>query len=69
MTLIDYDGSLHSDFISLKLSFSDWLCPIITKYKNIKRDSYLYDKLDNALKHDSFLLSKNNQPVVSDLKD
>ncbi len=49
-----------------------------TKDKNVKRDtnalamlfhSYLYDKLDNALKGDSFILSENNLPAVLDLKD
>ncbi len=51
---------------------------MLTKDKNIKRDtnalarlsySYLYDKLNNALSDDSFILSENNLPVVPDLKD
>ncbi len=31
-------------------------------------DSYLYDKLDKALKAGIFMLSENNSPVVPDLK-
>ncbi len=46
---------------------------MLTKDKNVKRDtnalamlsySYLYDKLNNALSDDSFILSENNLPVV-----
>ncbi len=51
---------------------------MLTKDKNVKRDtnalamlpfSYLYDKLDNALQDDSFILSENSLPAVLDLKD
>ncbi len=51
---------------------------MLTKYKNVKPDtnvlamlsySYLYDKLNDALSDDSFILSENNLPVVPDLKD
>ncbi len=51
---------------------------MLTKDKNVKRDtnalamllySYLYDKLDNALKNDSFILSENSLPAVLDLKN
>ncbi len=51
---------------------------MLTKVKNVKRDTnalamlfntYLYDKLDNALRDDSFILSENSLPVVVDLKD
>ncbi len=46
---------------------------MLTKDKNVKRDnnalamllySYLYDKLDNALSDDRFILSENSLPVV-----
>ncbi len=48
------------------------------KSKNVKRDtnafamlsySYLYDKLNNALSEDSFILPEYNLPVIQDLKD
>ncbi len=51
---------------------------MLTKDKNVKRDtnafvvlsdSYLYDKWDNALYDDSFILSETNLPVISDLKN
>ncbi len=51
---------------------------MLTKHKNIKRDtnalamlsySYLYDKLNNALSDDSSILSENILPIVNDLKD
>ncbi len=32
-------------------------------------DSYLYDKLDNALEDGIFILSENNLPTVPDLKN
>ncbi len=31
--------------------------------------SYLFDKLDNTLKADSFILSEDRLPAVLDLKD
>ncbi len=51
---------------------------MVTKDKNVKREtnvldmlfhSYLYDKLDNALKDDSFILPENSLSAVLDLKD
>ncbi len=54
-------------------SIPDWSCLVLTKDKNVKRDtnvlamlsySYLYDKLNNALSDDSFILSENNLRVV-----
>ncbi len=48
------------------------------KRQNVKRDTnalailfhfYLYDKLDNELQDDSFILSENSLPAVLDLKD
>ncbi len=51
---------------------------MLTVNKNVKREtnalailfhSYLYDKLDNALEDDSFILSENSLPAVLDLKD
>ncbi len=50
---------------------------MLTKDKNVKRDInalavlsyyYLYDKLNNALSDDNFILSENNLPVVWELK-
>ncbi len=50
---------------------------MLTKDKNVNRDtnalamqfhSYLYDKLDNVLSDDSFILSENSLPAVLDLK-
>ncbi len=46
---------------------------MFTKDENVKRDttslamlsySYIYDKLNNALSDDSFILPKNSLPVV-----
>ncbi len=54
-------------------SIPDRSCLMLTKDKNVKRDtnalamlsySYLYDKLNNALWYDSFILSENNLPIV-----
>ncbi len=51
---------------------------MLTKDKNVKRDnnaltvslySYLYDKLDNALWDDNFILPENSLPADLDLKD
>ncbi len=51
---------------------------MLTKDKNVKRDnyalavslySYLYDKLDNELLDDSFILSENSLSADLDLKD
>ncbi len=50
---------------------------MLTIDKNVKREtnglamllySYIYDKLENALKDDSFILSENNLPIVLDVE-
>ncbi len=63
---------------SITQATSVWLCLMLTKHKNVKRDtnafvmlsySFLYDELYNALSDGSFISSANNLPVVPDMKD